>query len=381
MQLEASGLIYDANNRPESEQVAAFVSLCRLSTGSLLCGFQLGPKKHAVTSTIRFCRSEDDGNTWQESPVRFDNRIDGVPGSMSSGEIVELAPGHLLLYATWFDRSDPARPLFDPETEGILRSKQLLSESHDDGITWSDWRVLPWSDLKGCSSTGPLLQWPDGRIALPFESYKEYDDPSPATHGAWLVVSDDNGQTFGDPVSVGQHPEHRIYYWDQRLCRGVGEDDAMAMFWTHDLDAQQDLPVYFRHFSLSDDKDALQSISDTGIPGQIAAPLMLDDGRIVAFVVDRSGPMTMKLWQSTDGGQSWPAEQSLLVYEHNEQAALTQGTSDVDYAKYWEDMTKWSFGHPAIRPLDDGRVLLAFYAGVPDCLSVHWARVDTTHQG
>ncbi|MCA9109939.1 MAG: exo-alpha-sialidase [Planctomycetaceae bacterium] len=381
MKIEGRGLIYDANDRPVNERVAAFVSLCRLSSGALICGFQLGPKKHAVNSTIRFCRSDDDGNTWQESSVRFDSCIAGVPGSLSSGELVELAPGHLLLYATWFDRSDPDRPLFDPETEGILRSKQLIAESHDNGETWSEWRVLPWSDLKGCSSTGPILQWSDGRIALAFESYKEFDDPSPASHGAWIILSSDEGKTFGPPVSVAQHPEHRVYYWDQRLCRGSGKDDAIALFWTHDLKAQKDLPVHFRHFSLSDQPGAPQTITDTGIPGQIAAPCLLVDGRLLAFVVDRSGPMTMKLWQSYDGGKSWHVEDALLVYEHDERAALTQKTTDVDYAEYWEDMTKWSFGHPAIRPLGNSRVLVAFYAGMPNCLSVHWARIDMTPQG
>jgi len=39
-------------------------------------------------------------------------------------------------------------------------------------------------------------------------------------------------------------------------------------------------------------------------------------------------------------------------------------------------MNKWSFGHPALRDLGDGRVLLAHYAGPPDEMSVHWIRVD-----
>ncbi len=377
MKLEDRGLIYDATTRPQNERVASFVSLCRLSSGSLLCGFQLGPAKHAVTSTIRFCRSDDGGQTWNELPARFETEIGGVPGSMSSGEIVELAPGKLLLYSTWFDRSEPERPLFDPDTEGILHSKQLLARSDDDGATWSAWRELPVPPLSGCSSTGPIIQWPVGRWGLPFESYKEFDDPSPARHGAWIIVSDDGGETFGEPLLVAQHPEHRLYYWDQRLCRGGDENELLAMFWTHDLAAQQDLSVHFRRLSLTGDGLVGEPIHNTGIPGQIAAPLQLDDGRLVAFVVDRNGPMTMKLWQSADGGKTWPKDKSLLVYEHDEQAALTQGTTDVDYAEYWEDMGKWSFGHPAIRPLDNGRVLLTFYAGIPNCLSVHWARVDT----
>jgi hypothetical protein len=54
---------------------------------------------------------------------------------------------------------------------------------------------------------------------------------------------------------------------------------------------------------------------------------------------------------------------------------LSQYKANVDFAQYWEDMGKWTFGHPAIRPLDKGRVLVAYYAGTPERMSIHWARV------
>ena len=66
---------------------------------------------------------------------------------------------------------------------------------------------------------------------------------------------------------------------------------------------------------------------------------------------------------------------SLVIHTHDERAALTQGRENIDFKQYWEDMGKWSFGHPALRQLKDGRLLLAWYAGSPDCMSVHWARV------
>jgi hypothetical protein len=83
----------------------------------------------------------------------------------------------------------------------------------------------------------------------------------------------------------------------------------------------------------------------------------------------------MTLWASADGGASWPAKDRLVVYTHDERAALSQGRENIDFAQYWEDMGKWSFGHPAIRRLPNGAVLLAWYAGAPDCMSLHWARV------
>jgi hypothetical protein len=81
------------------------------------------------------------------------------------------------------------------------------------------------------------------------------------------------------------------------------------------------------------------------------------------------------LWQSPDAGLTWPERSSLTIHVHDEQALLSQGKDNIDFKEYWEDMGKWSFGHPALRNLGDDRLLLAFYAGTPDRMSIHWARV------
>lgn len=373
--LEGQGLIFDAAQQPASGRISFFTSLCPLESGTILCGFQNGPGKHSPSSTIRLCRSTDGGRSWELLPASFETRINGVPGSLAAGELVEAAPGRLLLFTTWFDRSDPARPLFDPVTQGILKSKQLLAVSADEGRSWSEWRELATGNLTGCALTGPIVQWGDGSLAFPFESFKEFDDPRPGRHAAWLMMSRDGGESFSPPLLVAQHPEHAVYYWDQRLCAGRQPGEFTALFWTHDLAAQRDLNVHLRHGAVSGQAISSKPILATSIPGQIAAPVRLADGRLLAFVVDRSQPGTMTLWYSSDDGASWPAADRLVVHTHDERAALTQGRDNIDFSQYWEDMGKWTFGHPALRLLTDGRLLLAWYAGTPDCLSVHWARV------
>ncbi len=373
--IEDRGLILDAALQPPERRIAYFTSLCLLRSGAILCGCQNGPGKHATTSAIRLSRSLDQGRTWELLAWEFATRIEGVPGSLGAAELVEAAPGRLLLFATWFDRTDSDRPLFDPVTEGILKSKQLLSVSTDEGLTWSGWRELSMGDLKGCALTGPIVRWSDGAIAFPFESFKEYDDPNPGRHAAWLTVSRDGGETFSPPLLVAQHPEHKVYYWDQRLCAGPRPGAFTALFWTHDLAAQRDLHVHLRHGLITGGSIATTPIIATTIPGQIAAPLRLDDGRLLAFVVDRGQPGTMTLWCSPDGGRTWPASDRLVVYTHDERAAISQGRENVDFKQYWEDMGKWSFGHPAVRLLADRRLLLAWYAGTAGCMSLHWARV------
>jgi hypothetical protein len=373
--LEDQGLIFNSAEEPRQRRIACFTSLCLLRSGTILAGFQNGPTKNAPDSTVRLCRSTDAGGTWQLLPGEFETRLGGISGSLAAAELVESAPGRLLLFATWFDRSDPQRPLFDPVTEGILKSKQLLSTSTDDGLTWSNWREVSTGDLKGCSLTGPVLQWSDGRIAVAFESFKEFDDPLPGRHAAWLLVSRDAGETFAPPLLIAQHPEHKVYYWDQRLCAGPDPGEFTALFWTHDLVEQRDVDIHLRHGKVCDDAIIAGEIRETTVPGQIAAPLQLDDGRLLAFVVNRGRPGTMTLWCSPDRGATWPAADRLVVYTHDERAAITQGQACIDFKQYWEDMGKWSFGHPAIRMLDDRHLLLAWYAGSPDCMSLHCARV------
>jgi hypothetical protein len=375
MYLEDRGLVYDATRQSAVRRIAFFPSLCLLESGAILCAFEVGSAKHAIDSTIGLCRSLDGGATWREESLQLATELEGVPGSLAGPELLELRPGHLILFATWFDRSDPDRPLFDPVTEGILHSKLLLAESRDGGTSFSDWSILPTPGLAGCAGTGPMVRWPQGPLVCAFESFKEFDDPRPARHAAWIVQSRDDGQTFGDPLLVAQDPNAQVYYWDQRLCSAGRAGDLIALFWTHDRAQKRDLNVHLRRATLIDGALRTGPMQATTMRGQIAAPLAVDDRCLLAFVVDRTRPGTMTLWTSRDFGQTWPQTERLVVHRHDDQAAAAPQIDRIDFAQYWEDMGKWTFGHPVIRRLDRRRVLLAFYAGTPQAMSIHWARV------
>jgi len=375
MQVIHRSTIYDATQQHASRRVASMDGLLSLQSGTWLSGFTVGPQKNHPTGTLQLSRSRDHGRNWSLVPFQFDSTLNGVPGSLSAGDMVEAEPGRLLIVTTWFDRSDPDRPLFDPQTEGILRSRLLLAESTDEGDSWTAWREVPTPGLTGCALTGPIAQWSDGTLGLAFESFKEFDDPTPVQPAAWMLRSRDHGATFGDLFRVAQNPQNNVYYWDQRLCAGDTSGEFVAMFWTHDRASQRDLRVHLLRGSCHNHDCSGSQPVETTIPGQIAAPLILEDGRILGFVVDRDRPGTMRLWQSADGGHTWPVAESLVVHQHEEQAALTQGSSDIDFAGFWEDMGRWSFGHPAIRRCSSATVLVSWYAGTPDCMSVHAAEI------
>src|SRR5262249_9028131 len=159
---------------------------------------------------------------------------------------------------------------------------------------------------------------------------------SPARHGAWVIASRDGGRTFEAPHLIAQDPANQIYYWDQRLAEAGPNGEYIALFWTYHREQKKDRNVFFLRGSLRDDSAARKQPRDTGIPGQIAAPLLLEHGRILGFVVNRDRPGTMTLWQSRDGGKTWPAAEKLVVHEQQERAALTQGKENIDFAQYWE---------------------------------------------
>ena len=373
MKIEDRGLIYDSRGHSPSDRVAFQTGLYPARSGAIFATCQVGPKKHAATARLQLCRSRDSGRTWHELPWRFETTLDGVAGSLLAGELIESQPGTLLLMASWWDRSDPDRPILDPTTKGILHTRNLISSSTDDGETWRPWRDLAIPGLRGNATTGPALGWPDGTIGYAFESTNEYDEAGPPRHSAQMILSHDGGRTFGQPIVTARDPEQQIYFWDQRNCLAPN-GDIVGMYWTHDLKTEVDLPVHLRRFSLAKDDFQSAPIRATTIPGQISAPLCLPDGRLLAFTVNRAPPGTMTLRCSRDDGRSWDDE--LVVYTHDARAQAADGKQKTEYVQYWDDMLKWCFGHPAIRSLGDGKVLLAWYAGTPDALSLHSARVE-----
>ena len=378
LEVVAQGLIFDASKGSPEEAANYDGSLLPLASGAILAGWQCGPEKHTPTNTLRIARSPDGGQSWRVQPGRFDHAWKGILGSFLTAEMVEVEPGRVLLFTTWVNRSDPQRPLFDPETEGLLPTRILCAESPDEGASWSAWREVATPGLTGCAVTGPVLRWTDGTIACAFESFKEYDDPTPVEPAAWLVVSRDGGRSFDAPWLVARHPQQAHYYWDQRLVPAAEPGAFLAMFWTHDRVQQRDLNVHMLQASIAEGAGAASAPVETRLPGQIAACGLTEGGQSAVLVVDRGSPGTLTLWQSADGGASWPEAARLVVYVHEERAALTQGREDIDYAAYWEDMAKWSFGHPVLRRCPDGW-LLAWYAGSPDRMSIHWARVAARH--
>ncbi len=372
MHIVDQGTIYDARQAPAHARFCSFTSTCLMQDGTLLVSFRYGSSKDAADENVAVYTSRDEGRTWARVKMGFEPPVPGYPTGFRGGLINEVRPGVLLGHFQWFDRSDPTRPLADPETQGVLPSRTFIATSTDGGGTWSPYTELDMRPHRGQAATGRVEVLRDGALMLPYESWKEWGDTSRGTHTASVRLSRDGGATWAPAVTVATHPIGRLLYWDQRVAVHPDDGRLIAMFWTHDRDAEQDVDMHV-NWGSPDGQEWTTPVS-TGLAGQIVAPIVLPDGRVLAAYVHRHDPPSLRALLSDDFGQTWTAAPELVFYDSRSgQEAGSAGKRD--FGDYWADMNVWSFGHPAPVVLPSGDVFIAYYAGDSSAMGVHWVRI------
>ncbi len=360
------------NQDPQSPtRYASHPSLTRLSDGRLLLIHRVGSAKWAPNGNLHFAESADEGRTWELLGILFDGTINGKPAEGRLGMAAEVEPGRILLVSAWVDRSDPNTPLVNEETEGLLPIGLWLSESTDGGRTWDGRRPLDVSPLIQPFPGSPPLMLPDGRLAVIFETYKHYTDPEPWIHKEGIVFSGDGGRTWGQghlvPVALGGNPVH----WDHRMTV-LPDGTLLDLFWLDSRERRFDNWIY--SMTSSDCGRTWSEPTPTGIPGQMAVPLALADGRVMMIYVCRDTPPSIRGRLSEDGGKTWDACDECVLYAHRV-ADLEASRDAKDFGEYISSMKSWSFGWPSAVQLPGGDVVFVHYAGDEHTGAIHCVRV------
>jgi hypothetical protein len=380
------GIVYDASDAPLSRRFCAFTNTTILADGRILVAFHAGSAKESPDENVLMHISADGGRTWETICAGLEPLIvDGKLGSWHHGRVTELAPGHLLGAFWWLDRSDPSRPMINPETTGTLPNRIFLMDSFDDGRTWSsgphgiaragNGREVDTRPFPSVALMGAPLVLADGSIAVVSEAWKTYEDPGFGEHSGILSISHDGGRTFEPSVVVAHDPANRLLFWDERLAVDPESGRLVGMFWTHDRVAGQDRNAHIA-WSKTPDGQSWTYPADTGFAGQIPRPLPLPDGRILCAYIHRHWPPSLRAVLSSDFGQTWDLPGELVIYVHPFGPQAGMDVQQRGFTDYYADMALWNFGHVEPGLLPDGSVFVAFYAGDSQSLSVRWARIQ-----
>jgi hypothetical protein len=361
-----------AGEKGSARAVMTFPALAGLSNSTLLASWRCGSTKDSEDESVEVRSSADGGRTWNQPTTVFgETRVNGVRGTSRVVYFTEVEPAHVLAACLWIDRETfPGKPLFNPVTEGCLPMRVLLADSFDWGTTWGPWREVEMpADIGPLSLTNPILKFPDGTLAISIETNKNYEDPSKWMQRVTLRHSRDMGKTWSAPLTASQDPTGRIFHWDQRAA--VASDGRLGAFlWIYDSSTHTYLNI--RRRISSDGGRTWSPAEDLGFADQPAHPAILPDGRTVLAWVDRfrTGSIRARLAESIDA--PFDANTEVCIYSHRQNAGAGGQASTGDCLV---EQGRWSYGLPFAEALPDGDVLVVYYAGTPDVMSIHSARL------
>ena len=366
--------LLNRGERGSKRAISMFPAVTALADGTLLASYKVGSAKECDDGTIELRRSRDGGRCWSDPITPFDTNYQGKRGSLLSAYITEVSESHLLAAAIWADHEAfPGKPLFNYETEGVLPLTTLLSDSFDNGKTWSPWRNLPMpDDVPSPGLTCPILCLPSGRLAASLEIGKEYEDESPWNQRVVYSYSDDSGKTWGTPVTVCQDPTGRIFNWDQRTA--ITQDGRLiSVTWTYNRETGRYLNVHRR---LSSDEGATWTpAEDLGFADQASQPAVLPDGRVVVAWVDRYETRSIRVRLAASIDAPFLPESEIILYEMDG-AVSSSAEGGRSVGDILGEMSTWSFGLPFATSLHDGDIMVVFYEGSPESMQVRWVRLS-----
>jgi hypothetical protein len=153
-----------------------------------------------------------------------------------------------------------------------------------------------------------------------------------------------------------------LIYFDPRPTR-LADGRWICLFWTHDKQTDQALNTTA---AWSEDGHTWTRPQPTALWGFPTLPLTLLDGRRFAVYNYRRIPQGIRCAVSADGGKTWDMDGEYVLWDQQARR-VTGALASAGREREWEgscmaEMLNWDFGVPDPTLLDDGSVLVTFYA-------------------
>lgn len=368
LRLDECGELY-RNLYPGDRAIHAFhPRLVHLGGQSVLCIYRRGAAIYADDGRLYQLRSCDGGRSWSDEGCVYDGADDAKPYAYAFGCPTRLRSGGLILAAMRFHRPSAEMPFYNERTGASLPEEVVLMRSSDDGRTWSKpaRAELPGAYLE---ITDGITELNNGEWWVPFDTGKAYNDPVPHQNRVVALRSRDHGATWQGPFNIVGHNSYDKTFRHARVIR-LGDGRLFGMLWTADSSGQHDLRL---HRVVSDEAAINWELpEETSVIGQTSYPAVLPDGRLLLAYSDRrdAAPGIYAVL-SVDEGRSWNIDGRLQVWDAYGRASLGVPRTKT----YPSSHDNIAFGAPHAIGLDDGAVLVAFWATVGGLTTCRYARI------
>jgi sialidase-1 len=191
---------------PASGTYQAFPDICRVKNGDLLCVFYAGYGHVSLEADDfpnggRICmtRSSDDGHTWSQPAILFDD-----PDDNRDPHIAQLDDGSLLCtFFSWHHKGPRYKSIKDftwkSFHENAIAVGASFVRSRDGGQTWEKSANLIAS---GWFCSAPVRQLPDGTCLLGLYS----EEAKTRNYRPGVVRSSDRFKTWDPPIRIPTPP-------------------------------------------------------------------------------------------------------------------------------------------------------------------------------
>ncbi len=364
MHVTGTGLVY-RNPKPHVySRHAYFPSLVNLGGGELLCSMVIGEAFESADCRIHLARSTDNGESWTLQGRMLPETPEG--GYSEACRIMRAADGTLAANVFRYDRQRVGEGLANPDTLGFVETELSVWRSMDGGINWGGPEVigppLVGPEFELCS---PMVELSDGCWLLPTSTWRAWDGADPTGMKAVAFISHDRGITWPEYADVLDGCAEKVIYWESKIIE-MSPGRLVSIGWSYDEAAQGDRT---NAYSISTDGGhSFGPPMDTGLHGQTAAIHRLGDERLLCVYRRTDTP---GLW-AADVSLSDDAWRTLRQEPLWAAGSLLVGETDENRIRQFNVLR---FGAPCVIGLDDGQILIAFWA-VEDCVgSIRWVRM------
>jgi hypothetical protein len=341
----------------------------------LLCAFRAGTAKMSPDGRIRLRASDDLGRTWRDMVSPFAGLPHDPTTSEAGPHLGCSGAGTTVLMASRMWIVPPGDRDWNDDAAGVVGADCIQARAGA-GAPWEtpasydfrrhvgEWAIPCGPPLALDGARGPTWIFPMERHAL-----ASVPDWLRRYH-AFAVISEDDGRSWGEPMPTLNDPDGRLAYYDQRIVEVAG-GRLLTMAWVHDV--VHDVTLTARSATSTDGGRTWSEPLDTGILGGPINPVVLADGRIVAFYARRSAPTGIRGVVSDDGGRTWNLAGEFVLWDESTRRVIGARAHDESRPagdpSLWGSMWGWTFGTPTGVEAPDGSVVVTFFAAGFDGVS------------